>query len=178
MEHAPGLFAVGQNDEDWRYLPIPGLRSRAQAEQWIGEALELAHQGSQVPFTQLDAKTRTPIGSTRYMNIRRRDRGLEIGYTFLGRAYQRTGVNTEAKWLLLRHAFEALGALRVEFKTDARNLRSQTAIARLGASREGVFRKHMLVQNDFVRDSVYYSIIAEEWPGIRERLQQLLGTPA
>jgi RimJ/RimL family protein N-acetyltransferase len=168
--HAKGLFKIGQDAEDWRYLPIPGFQDMAHAEEWVSEAIKLTEDGQQLAFAQLDPKMLTPIGSTRYMNIRRRDHGFEIGYTFIARAYQRTAVNTESKYLLLQHAFETLGVIRVEFKTDARNLRSQKAIERIGATREGVFRKHMIVQNGYVRDSVYYSIVVDEWPRIKADL--------
>jgi RimJ/RimL family protein N-acetyltransferase len=100
-------------------------------------------------------------------------RSLEIGWTWLGQEWQRTGVNTEAKLLLLRHAFERLRCLRVEFKADARNLRSQRALERIGAMREGVLRKHRIVQNDFSRDSVYFSVLDTEWPAVKRRLAQL-----
>ena len=99
---------------------------------------------------------------------------LEIGWTWLGQEWQRTPVNTEAKLLLLRHAFDKLGCQRVEFKTDARNLRSQRALERIGASREGVLRKHMVVQEEFPRDSVYFSVIDDDWPEVRQRLEVLL----
>jgi RimJ/RimL family protein N-acetyltransferase len=175
-EHTKGLFEIGRETEDWRYLPIPGFQDMAHAEDWVSEAIKLTQDGQQLAFAQLDPKTLTPIGSTRYMNIRRRDRGLEIGYTFVARAYQRTAVNTESKYLLLQHAFETLGVIRVEFKTDARNLRSQKAIERIGATREGIFRKHMIVQNGYVRDSVYYSIVADEWPRIKADLLSKLAS--
>jgi RimJ/RimL family protein N-acetyltransferase len=115
------------------------------------------------------------IGSTRYLDIRREHRGLEIGWTWLGRAWQRTAANTECKLLLLEHAFEALGALRVQLKTDARNLASQRAIERIGAVREGVLRAHMVVREGFVRDSVMYAVTAGEWPEVKGKLEGLLG---
>jgi N-acetyltransferase len=114
------------------------------------------------------------VGSTRFLNIRPEHRSLEIGWTWLGQDWQRTSLNTEAKFLLLSHAMERLGCVRVEFKTDARNARSQRALERIGATREGVMRKHMIVQGNFVRDSVYFSIIDTEWPDIKARLQGLL----
>jgi N-acetyltransferase len=180
--HVSGLFEIGQEREDWKYLPIPGFPSPTHAQQWIAEALELMNEGQQVVFVQLEAGTLAPIGSTRYLNLRRKDYGLEIGYTFLARGYQRTAVNTESKLLLLSHAFETLGAYRVEFKTDARNLRSQRALERLGARHEGTFRKHMIAQHGYVRDSVYYSIVDDEWPGIKSdllvKLSPRAGCPA
>ena len=107
------------------------------------------------------------MGSSRYLNIRPRDHGLEIGYTWLGREFQRTAVNTEAKYLLLENAFDVIGAHRVELKTDLRNLRSQKAIERLGAQKEGVLRRHMVTQGGYVRDSVCYSITDLDWPRVR-----------
>jgi RimJ/RimL family protein N-acetyltransferase len=123
--------------------------------------------------------TGAAIGSTRYLDIRPKDRQLEIGSTFLGRGYWRTPANTEAKYLLLRHAFESLGCVRVALKTDGRNTRSQAAIERLGAVREGVLRKHMNVRG-FQRDTVYFSILETEWPAVKARLEARLaaGAPA
>jgi len=180
LAHVEGLFAIGQQREDWAYLPVPGLCAAADARQWVEQALQLAERGAQCPFVLVHPASGRPMGSTRFMNIRERDRGLEIGYSWLGRDYQRTAVNTEAKYLLLSHAFDALDALRVELKTDLRNLRSQRAIERLGARREGVFRRHMLAQDGHVRDSVYYSITDLDWPGVRAGLQSRLQhtTPA
>lgn len=173
-QHIDGLFAIGQEPEDWRYMPRPCLQSRQDAAQWVDEALALQRRGQHFTFVICDAQTSAVLGSTRYLSVRPRDRSLEIGYTWLGKPAQRTAVNTETKLLLLSHAFEQLLAHRVELKTDARNLRSQKAIARLGATKEGVFRKHMVVQDGFVRDSVYFSIIANEWPGIKAGLEAKL----
>jgi RimJ/RimL family protein N-acetyltransferase len=142
----------------------------ADTRQWIEEALEAPNQ---LPFAIVETQKGKAVGSTRYLNIRPEHRSLEIGWTWLGQEWQRTAVNTEAKLLLLTHAFERLGYLRVEFKTDARNLRSQEALERIGAAREGVLRKHMIVQGDYSRDSVYFSVIDEEWPQVKERLQSL-----
>ena len=113
------------------------------------------------------------LADTRHLNIRPEHRSLEIGWTWLGQEWQRTGMNTEAKLLLLTHAFERLGCVRVEFKTDARNLRSQRALERIGATPEGVMRNHMIVQGNYVRDSVYFSVIDRDWPAVRERLTLL-----
>jgi RimJ/RimL family protein N-acetyltransferase len=137
----------------------------------IIEDLEAQAKGTLIVFTQVDQASGRGVGRTTFMNISRRDRGLEIGGTWLGRPWQRTGINTEAKYLLLRHAFEELGAVRVQLKTDARNLRSQAAIERLGAVREGVLRQHMLVRDGFIRDTVMYSIIDMEWPAVKKRLE-------
>lgn len=169
--HIDELFAVAQDDEIWRYLAIETPRSREDIERWMDETLRLAATGSIIPFAIIAREGDRAIGSTRYMEIARTDRGIEIGWTWLGRAYWRTGINVEAKYLLLRHAFEVLGAIRVQIKTDLRNVRSQTAIEALGAVREGVLRHHRIVKEGYRRSSVYYSILEEEWPSIRARLE-------
>ena len=172
--HAEGLFAAAQDDAIWRYLSVPRPQLVADVQSWITPALEFAAQGAQVPFTIFRQDTNQPVGSTRFMDIQRRDRGLEIGWTWLSTAVQRTAVNTECKLLLLTHAFEQLGAERVALKTDLRNERSQAAIVRIGGQREGVLRRHKLCWDGVLRDSVYFSIIRDEWPAVRERLVHLL----
>ena len=152
-------------------MPRPCFVDLADTRQWIEQALATP---GHLPFAIVEPDKGRAVGSTRYLNIRPEHRSLEIGWTWLGQEWQRTGVNTEAKWLLLRHAFERLGCRRVEFKTDARNLRSQRALERIGATREGVLRKHMIVQDDHSRDSVYFSVIDDDWPDVAERLQVLL----
>ena len=127
-----------------------------------------------MPFTILENGRGRAVGSTRYLNIRPEHRSLEIGWTWLGRDWQRTALNTETKLLLLTHAFEQLGCVRVEFKTDLRNERSQKALQRMGATREGVLRNHMIVQGTYVRDSVYYSVIDQDWPAVKQQLLKLL----
>ena len=173
--HAPALLAAVQPDPAiWRWLTMPPPETVAEMEALIADDLALLARGELVPFAQVEQATGRPAGHTTYMNISRRDRGLEIGGTWLGKPWHRTGINTEAKYLLLRHAFEELGAVRVQLKTDARNVQSQTAIARLGAVREGVLRKHRLVRDGFLRDSVMFSIIGEEWPGVKARLERMM----
>src|SRR5262245_24709985 len=175
-KHAEGLFAIGQDAEIWRYLLRPKLESVADSEGFVEEAIQVATTGSQLPFAILDRKSNRVAGSTRYLDIRCSDRAIEIGSTWLGRDFQRTAINTECKYLLLRHAFEELGAVRVTLKTDSRNERSQRAIERLGAVREGVLRKHMVLWDGYVRDTVYYSILDTEWPQIKKRLEKLLSS--
>jgi RimJ/RimL family protein N-acetyltransferase len=153
----------------------PPLKSVEDARAWIDQALEVTATDTQIPFAIIERASGKAIGSTRYMDIRRNDRGLEIGWTWIGTVFQRTAMNTECKYLLLRHAFEDLGAVRVQLKTDLRNARSQRAIERLGAVREGVLRKHMVQWDGFIRDTVYYSVIESEWPGVKRRLEGLLG---
>ena len=171
-QHAGGLFNRGQQQEDWDHMPRPAFIDLADCRQWVEESI--ATPGC-LPLAIVETGKGLPVGSTRYLNIRPDHRGLEIGYTWLGRDWQRTPVNTEAKLLLLQHAFEALDAVRVEFKTDARNQRSQKALERIGAVQEGVLRNHMIVQEGYVRDSVYFSITGEDWPGVKKGLQEKLG---
>ena len=172
--HAEDLFAVGQDEAIWRYLPRPRLTSAADARQMIEAAQALAATGTQLPFAIIGKAAGRAVGSTRFLDIRRQDRGIEIGWTWLGTAFQRTPINTECKYLLLRHAFDTLGAVRVQLKTDLRNERSQHAIERLGAVREGVLRRHMMLWDGFIRDTVYYSIVDAEWPAVRGRLETFL----
>jgi RimJ/RimL family protein N-acetyltransferase len=171
--HAPALFAALSIDPAiWQWRTVAPPESLAEMEVQILADLEAQVRGNVVAFAQVEAATGRAVGGTTYMNISRRDRGLEIGATWLGKPWQRTGINTEAKYLLLRHAFEMLGAVRVQLKTDGRNVQSQAAIERLGAVREGVLRRHMLVRDGFIRDTVMYSIIAEEWPAVKRGLEQ------
>lgn len=170
QQHADGLYAIGQHEQDWLYMPRGSFESLADTRQWIEEAHTLAAAGEHISFAIIDTTTNRIAGSSRYLAIRAPHRGLEIGYTWLGRDFQRSHVNRAAKLCLLSHAFDTLKALRVELKCDSRNERSQLAIARLGATQEGVFRKHMVVRNGFVRDTVYFSIIDSEWPAIKRQL--------
>ena len=174
LHHAEGLFEVGKDEMIWSYMPRPPLKCLQDAQVLIDQALEVAAAATQIPFAIIERKSGKAIGSTRYLDIRPNDRGLEIGWTWIGTAYQRTVVNTECKYLLLRHAFEDLGAVRVQLKTDLRNVRSQRAIQRLGAVREGVLRKHIVLWDGFIRDTVYYSVIESEWPEVKRRLEGLM----
>jgi RimJ/RimL family protein N-acetyltransferase len=173
-KHAAGLFAIGQDEKIWRYLLRPKLESVADALSFVEDALRMAGTGSQLPFAIIDQKNNQVAGSTRFLDIRPYDRAIEIGSTWLGRDFQRTAINTECKYLLLRHAFEDLGAVRVTLKTDGRNEQSQRAIERLGAVREGVLRKHMALWDGYIRDTVYYSVLDSEWPEIKQRLEGFL----
>ncbi len=170
--HAPGLFNHGQEAEDWAFMPRPCFIDTADCRQWIEETIATV---GHVPFAIVETGKDLPVGSTRYLNIRPEHRGLEIGFTWLGRDWQRSPINTETKLLLLQHTFEVLGAIRVEFKTDARNERSQQALERIGAVREGVLRRHMIVQQGYLRDSVYFSVTEEEWPRVKTGLLHKLG---
>lgn len=175
--HAEGLFAIGQDEKIWRYLLRPKLASVGDAQFFVEEARKVAATGTQIPFAIIDQRSNRVAGSTRYLDIRPNDRAIEIGYTWVGSDFQRTAINTECKYLLLRHAFEELGAVRVTLKTDGRNEQSQRAIERLGAVREGVLRKHMMVWDGYIRDTVYYSILDSEWPEVKRRLEGFLRLP-
>jgi RimJ/RimL family protein N-acetyltransferase len=169
--HAHGLYTRGREAAEWAFMPRRCFVDLADTRQWVDEALAAP---GQIPFAIVEQGKGRITGSTRYLNIRPEHRSLEIGWTWLGQEWQRTPVNTEAKLLLLSHAFDKLGFRRVEFKTDARNLRSQRALERMGASREGVLRKHMIVQEDYPRDSVFFSVIDDDWAEVRQRLEVLL----
>jgi N-acetyltransferase len=176
--HAPDLFAVMQDEEVCRYLAWPPPVNIDETLALIREAREAMARGQSIVFAQVLNVTGRAIGSTRLLDLRPADRQVEIGSTFLGRDYWRTPANTESKLLFLSYCFEQLGCVRVALKTDGRNVRSQEAIARLGAVREGVLRKHMSVRG-YQRDTVYFSILAEEWPAVKGRLQaRLAGGPA
>jgi RimJ/RimL family protein N-acetyltransferase len=166
--HAEDLLAAAGDLEIWRWMPAE-LTTPERMAAWMAEAHALQQAGSALPFAIVDQAGGRAIGSTRYLNIVPRDRGLEIGWTWLGRAYWRTAVNSECKLLLLSHAFGTLGCIRVQIKTDRRNERSRRAIERLGAQLEGILRNHM-IQPYGLRDSAMYSIIDAEWPAVKQRL--------
>jgi RimJ/RimL family protein N-acetyltransferase len=174
LEHEEGLFAASTDADVWRWLSIAQPRTRNAFRRWLDDALARASTGHEAPFATLDAATRTPIGSTRYLELRPEHRALEIGWTWLARSAWGTGANVEAKLLMLEHAFERLGTRRVEFKTDALNERSRAALAALPAQLEGVFRKHMLVRGGENRDSAWYAIVDDDWPAVRENLLRRL----
>jgi N-acetyltransferase len=174
LRHSADLLEAGQEPEIWRYLPEDVSQSEEAMHAWIERAQREQQTGAGLPFAIIDLKTAKAIGSTRYQNIVSKDRGLEIGWTWLGASARRTGINTECKYMLLRHAFEQLGAIRVQLKTDSRNTRSQRAIERIGATREGILRNHMIMPDGYYRASVYYSIIEEEWPRVRSQIETLL----
>ncbi|CAA9447516.1 hypothetical protein AVDCRST_MAG82-3467 [uncultured Rubrobacteraceae bacterium] len=168
--HEKGLFEAAQDRRIWRWMPCDASESGERFHAWLEEALAASSAGTEVAFATVDAGTVEPVGSTRYLALRPEHRGLEIGWTWLAPAHWRTGANVEAKLLMLEHAFERLGCVRVEFKTDSRNEISRAALAALPAQFEGIFRKHMLVRGGERRDSAYYSIIDDEWPEVRENL--------
>jgi RimJ/RimL family protein N-acetyltransferase len=167
--HAADLSSAIGVDDLWK-LGVSNLPAPGGMKAYIAEALALQSAGKALPFAQIDKSTGRAVGSTRFGNFEPPHRRVEIGWTWLGTPWQRTAFNTESKYLLLSHAFEALGVNRVEFKTDVLNERSRKAILRLGALEEGVLRRHMLMPDGRVRDSVYYSIIKQEWPVVKEGL--------
>jgi N-acetyltransferase len=170
--HEQNLFEAAQDERIWRWMPYDASASPEKFHAWLEDALAASESGTEAAFATVDAGTGDPVGSTRYLALRPEHRVLEIGWTWLAPAYWQTGANVEAKMLMLEHAFENLGSLRVELKTDSRNERSRAALAALPAQFEGIFRKHMLVRGGQRRDSAYYSIIDDEWPEVRENLER------
>ena len=173
--HLPGLAEVGLDEELWRWIPSP-VRTQEEMAAYIESALGEQERGESLPFAIAEKTTGRAIGSTRYGNIDRTQHRVEIGWTWVAREWQRTAVNTEAKYLLLKHAFETLGCMRVELKTDALNARSRAAILRIGAREEGIFRNHMITANGRIRHTVYFSIIDSEWPAAKARLEAILSS--
>lgn len=172
LEHAKELYAASREDPDlWQYMLTGQPASLAEMEQLVAATLKSQEAGSCLPFAIIDCARGRAVGETRYLNIMLRDHGLEIGSTWLAPSVQRTGINTECKYLLLSHAFEEIGAIRVQLKTHHLNLRSQRAIERVGATKEGILRNHMLMLDGSYRHSVYYSIIVSEWPQVKAGLE-------
>jgi RimJ/RimL family protein N-acetyltransferase len=174
LRHASDLVAAGGDDATWLYMPRPALRSVADAESMIRQALVETEAGRELAFAIAAADSARAVGSTRFLDIQRDHRALEIGWTWIGTPWRRTAINTECKLLLLGHAFEDLGAHRVTLKTDLRNVRSQRAIERIGGVREGVLRRHRICWDGSVRDSVYYGVVDGEWPQVKQRLIGML----
>lgn len=174
LGHVSALAAVGLNPELWIWVPTP-VTTIVEMQAYVETALDEQHRRIAVPFVVVDRASDTVIGSTRYANISEIDRRLEIGWTWITPPFQRTAANTECKFLLLEHAFERLGCVRVEFKTDALNEQSRKALLRIGAVEEGTFRKHRLTSSGRIRDTVYFSILDTEWPAIKAKLLALLG---
>ena len=171
--HFDDLARVAYDDAIWRWTIMKAI-DEAGLRPWFDLALANARETIEVPFATIDLASNRAIGSSRYMTIAPEHRRLEIGWTWVGTAFQRTGANREAKLLQLSHAFETLGAERVEFKTHARNVQSRTALLGIGATFEGVLRRHSIMPDGSNRDSAYYGVIAPEWPAVRTRLEGLL----
>jgi N-acetyltransferase len=172
--HVPALARVGLDPNIWQYMIYGQMRTEQDLLAWVREVIHRQEQGTDLPFTVFYQQSGQPIGTTRYMDIHREHRNLEIGGTWYGTEFQGSGVNAEAKFLLLRHAFEEWGCIRVQIKTDLRNIRSQRAIERLGAVKEGVLRNHVILPDGYVRSSVLYSILDTEWPGVKRGLETRL----
>jgi RimJ/RimL family protein N-acetyltransferase len=172
--HSPGLCEVGLEEELWRWIPTP-VRTVADMAAYVELALQEQAVGVSLPFAQIEKATGRVMGSTRYMNIEKAHHRVEIGCTWIGREWQRSAVNTEAKYLLLQHAFETLGCMRVELKTDSLNEKSRAAILRIGAKEEGIFRNHMITSTGRIRHTVYFSIMDSEWAGVKSGLERKLG---
>jgi len=173
--HLAGLAAVGLDEELWRWIPT-SVGTREEMAAYIETALNEQERGVSLPFAIVEKATGRTIGSTRYGNIDQTHHRVEIGWTWVAREWQRTAINTEAKYLLLKHAFETLGCMRVELKTDSLNECSRAAILRLGAREEGIFRNHMITASGRIRHTVYFSIINSEWPAVKARLEAKLSS--
>lgn len=175
--HIGGLAEIGLGQDFWRFMLYGNIKTEADMRNWVLNILQREQQGADLPFAVIHLASGRVAGATRYLNISAEHRGLEIGGTWYGLDFQRTVVNTECKYLLLKHAFEVLHAIRVQFKTDLINDRSQRAIERIGARKEGVLRNHMILSDGRVRDSVFYSILDTEWVEVSKNLQQMLALP-
>lgn len=172
--HIPGLAQIGIGQDFWHFMLYGDMKTEDDMRNWVLDILEREKKGADLPFAVIHLESGRVAGATRYLNILPKDRGLEIGGTWYGPEFQRTAVNTECKYLLLGHAFETLNAIRVQIKTDSRNERSQRAIERLGAKREGVLRNHMILPDGYIRHSVFYSIIDSEWGDVKKNLEAML----
>ncbi len=173
-EEAASYLEIGRDPEIWDYLAPAPFEATVDAERWIASMLHRGTEAGDVTFSIYDNATGMLAGSSSYLDVRVGHRGLEIGFTWYAKAFQRTHVNTATKLALFQHAFEELGANRVQLQTDLRNQASQKAIERIGAIKEGVLRKHKIYPDGYARDSVMYSVIVEEWLRIKDRLHRLL----
>jgi N-acetyltransferase len=172
--HIPALAEIGVGQTFWGFMLYGDMKSIDDMSEWVQDILSRAQKGTDLPFVAIHLASGRVAGATRYLNIMPNDRGLEIGGTWYGTEFQRSAVNTECKYLLLRHAFETLGCIRVQLKTDLRNERSQKAIERIGAVREGVLRNHMILPDGHFRHSVFYSILDTEWDEVKKRLEEMI----
>jgi len=175
-DHVPALWSAGNDPDLWQWTWTE-VRSLDDMRGYVEEALRLQAAGTSLPFATTDARSGVVVGSTRFGNAEPAHRRVEIGWTWIAPPWQRTPINTEAKYLMLRHAFETWGCQRVELKTDARNERSRNAMLRIGATPEGVFRKHGITGSGRVRDTAWFSITDDEWPAVRTRLEEMLARP-
>jgi RimJ/RimL family protein N-acetyltransferase len=172
--HVPALAEIGVGQDFWDFMVYGDMRNEEDMRGWVMDILSRAEKRTDLPFAVVHLASGRVAGATRYLNIMPIDRGLEIGGTWYGTDFQRTVVNTECKYLLLKHAFETLECIRVQLKTDSRNERSQKAIERIGAKKEGVLRNHMILPDGYYRHSVFYSILDSEWPDVKKRLKEMM----
>ena len=172
--HVPGLAQIGIGQSFWDFMLYGNIQTEADMRNWVLDILSRAEKRTDLPFVAIHLASGRVAGATRYLNIMPKDRGLEIGGTWYGTDFQRTPVNTECKYLLLSHAFETLKCIRVQLKTDKRNERSQKAIERLGAKKEGILRNHMILPDGRFRDSVFYSILDTEWADVKKNLEEMM----
>ena len=172
--HIPGLTEIGVGQDFWHFMLYGDMKTETDMRNWVLDIMKRAERGTDMPFTAIHLGSGRVAGATRYLNIMPADRGLEIGGTWYGMDFQRTAINTECKYLLMLHAFESLGAIRVQLKTDSRNERSQKAIERIGAKKEGILRNHMILPDGYIRHSVFYSILDSEWPVVKANLEELM----
>lgn len=171
--HLFALADVGLDPSLWALIPTP-VSDLDGMRRWLESAMEQQASGTALPFVTIEKATGKIVGSSRFGAWVPEHRRVEIGWTWVAPPWQRTAVNTEAKFLMFRHAFETLGCQRVELKTDVLNMRSRAAMLRLGAKEEGVFRKHMITEQGRVRDSIYFSVTDDEWPAVKQRLSGML----
>lgn len=174
--HLPGLLAVAGDPATFQYFVTPPLGEEGEMANWVDMILKGQAAGTDVGWATVRVSDGRVVGATTYLDIRRVNRGLEIGNTWLAPEVWRTAINTEAKYLQLRHAFEVLGAGRVQLKTDERNTRSRAAITRLGASFEGILRKYQVRHDGFIRNTAMFSIIESEWPAVKAGLEAKLAS--
>jgi len=173
-EHIPALAEIGVGQTFWDFMVYGNINTVDNMRAWVLDILSRAEKGTDLPFVAIHLASGRVAGATRYLNIMPNDRGLEIGGTWYGPEFQRTMVNTECKYLLLSHAFETLSCIRVQLKTDLRNERSQKAIERIGAVKEGVLRNHLILPDGHIRHSVFYSILDTEWPKVKKGLEGMM----
>lgn len=176
LGHVDALAGVGLDPSIWAFAPVP-VRTAEEMRAYVQAALDAQRAGTALPFAIRRRADGKVVGSTRYGSADPPNRRVEIGWTWLAFEAQRTAINTEAKYLLLGHAFETLGAIRVELKTDRLNVRSRAAILRIGAKEEGTLRQHMVTASGRLRDSVYFSVLDSEWPAVKARLEARLAGP-
>jgi RimJ/RimL family protein N-acetyltransferase len=172
--HIPALALAGQDDGIWKFMLYDAPTNKEKMAAWVRVMLNRQQDGTDLPFTVIHLESGRAAGATRYLEMRPFHRSLEIGGTWYSPEFQQTGVNTECKYLMLKYAFEDMKCIRVQFKADVRNVRSVRAIERLGAVREGVLRNHYILQDGTFRDSVYFSILDQEWPRVKMKLETKL----